>query len=131
MTDLTNMSLADAVKGLKEKKFSSVEITKAHLKAMEERVQALRDCEDCTEKDREIQALALQIFQAEQQVEQTNIEMARLRQEITERTEAIAERETARLRFGSQVTTLKDGWNKLVEAKKKAAEKLRDQKPGE
>ena len=36
MTDLTNMSLADAVKGLKEKKFSSVEITKAHLKAMEE-----------------------------------------------------------------------------------------------
>lgn len=36
MTDLTNMTLADAVKGLKEKKFSSVEITKAHLKAMEE-----------------------------------------------------------------------------------------------
>lgn len=97
-----------------------------HMKAMQERVQALRDCEDCTEKDREIQALALQIFQAEQQVEQTNMEMARLRQEITERTEAIAEREEARLRFGTQVNTLKDGWKKLVDAKKHAAERIRD-----
>lgn len=35
MTDLTDISLADAVKGLKNKEFSSVEITKAHLKAME------------------------------------------------------------------------------------------------
>lgn len=36
MTDLTNMTLAAAVEGLKKKEFSSVEITKAHLKAMEE-----------------------------------------------------------------------------------------------
>lgn len=36
MTDLTNMSLAQAVKGLEKKEFSSVEITKAHLKAMEQ-----------------------------------------------------------------------------------------------
>ncbi len=36
MADLTNMSLAEAVKGLEKKEFSSVEITKAHLKAMEE-----------------------------------------------------------------------------------------------
>lgn len=36
MTDLTNMTLANAVKGLADKKFSSVEITKAHLKAMEQ-----------------------------------------------------------------------------------------------
>lgn len=102
-----------------------------HLKAMQERVQALRDCEDCTEKDREIQALGLQIFQAEQQLEQTNMETARLRQEITDRTEAIAEREEARLRFGTQVNTLKDGWKKLVEAKQRAAERVRDQRPAE
>lgn len=36
MSDLTNMTLAAAVEGLKKKEFSSVEITKAHLKAMEE-----------------------------------------------------------------------------------------------
>lgn len=36
MTDLTDMTLADAVKGLKAKKFSSKEITEAHLKKMEE-----------------------------------------------------------------------------------------------
>ncbi len=36
MTDLTDLSLAEAVKGLKAKQFSSVEITKAHLKKMEE-----------------------------------------------------------------------------------------------
>lgn len=35
MSDLTNLSLADAVKGLEKKEFSSVEITKAHLKAMD------------------------------------------------------------------------------------------------
>ena len=36
MSDLTNLTLAEAVKGLEKKEFSSVEITKAHLKAMEE-----------------------------------------------------------------------------------------------
>jgi len=36
MTDLTDLSLADAVKGLKKKEFSSKEITEAHLRKMEE-----------------------------------------------------------------------------------------------
>ena len=36
MTNLTDLTLADAVKGLEKKEFSSVEITKAHLKAMED-----------------------------------------------------------------------------------------------
>jgi len=36
MTDLTNLTLASAIKGLEKKEFSSVEITKAHLKAMEQ-----------------------------------------------------------------------------------------------
>ncbi len=36
MTDLTNLTLTEAVKGLEKKDFTSVEITKAHLKAMEE-----------------------------------------------------------------------------------------------
>jgi chromosome segregation ATPase len=97
-----------------------------NLKIMEEQLKALRDCDTCTQKDREIQALSIQIFQAEQQLEQTNAQMARLRQEITDRTEAIAEREEARLRFGSQVGTLATGWQKLVEAKKQAAEKMKD-----
>jgi chromosome segregation ATPase len=97
-----------------------------NLKQMEDQVKALRDCDTCTEKDREIQALSIQIFQAEQQVEQTNAQLAKLRQEITERTEAIAEREEARLRFGSQVGTLAQGWTKLMEAKRQAAEKIKD-----
>ncbi len=36
MTNLTNLTLAEAVKGLKKKEFSSKEITQAHLKAMED-----------------------------------------------------------------------------------------------
>ncbi len=36
MTNLTDLSLADAVRGLEKKEFSSVDITNAHLKAMEE-----------------------------------------------------------------------------------------------
>ncbi len=36
MTDLTNLTLAEALKGLEKKEFSSVEITKAHLSAMEQ-----------------------------------------------------------------------------------------------
>lgn len=36
MTNLTDLSLADALKGLEKKEFSSVEITKAHLKAMDD-----------------------------------------------------------------------------------------------
>lgn len=36
MTDLTDLTLADAVKGLQNKDFSSVEITQAHLKKMED-----------------------------------------------------------------------------------------------
>ncbi len=36
MTDLTELTLTDALKGLKEKKFSSVELTKAYLGKMEE-----------------------------------------------------------------------------------------------
>ena len=36
MTNLTDLSLADAVKGLEKKEFSAVEITKAHLKQMED-----------------------------------------------------------------------------------------------
>ena len=93
---------------------------------MQDQVEALKNCEECTEKDREIQALAVQIFQASQQQEQTNAQIEQLRQQITERTERIAEREEARLRFGSQVTTLIDGWKKLGEAKKRVWEKLRD-----
>lgn len=112
---------------LAERKAESEE----HIKEMEEKVEALKNCQTCTEKDRQIQALAVQIYQAEQQVEQTNIEMAKLRQEITERTEAIAEREEARLRFGSQVGTIADGWKKLVEAKRRAAEKIKDGQDGE
>src|SRR5262249_16597467 len=64
-----------------------------HLKEMQDQLQGLKNCEECTQKDRDIQALAVQIFQAGQQVEQTNAEIERLRQEITQRTEAIAERE--------------------------------------
>ncbi len=36
MTKLTDLSLSQAIKGLEKKEFSSVEITKAHLKAMEQ-----------------------------------------------------------------------------------------------
>jgi aspartyl-tRNA(Asn)/glutamyl-tRNA(Gln) amidotransferase subunit A len=36
MTDLTDLTLAQAVKGLEKKDYSSVDITKAHLKKMEE-----------------------------------------------------------------------------------------------
>ena len=97
-----------------------------HLKQMQEQLEALKNCETCTEKDREIQALSVQIFQASQQQEQTNAQIEQLRQEITKRTEAIAEREEARLRFGSQVTTLIDGWRKLGEAKQRVWDKLRD-----
>ncbi len=35
MTDLTNMTMADALKGLENKDFTSVEITQAHIDAME------------------------------------------------------------------------------------------------
>jgi predicted nucleic acid-binding Zn-ribbon protein len=97
-----------------------------HIKAMQDAVEQLKNCEECTEKDREIQALAVQIFQASQQQEQTNAQIEQLRQQITERTERIAEREEARLRFGSQVITLKDGWKKLVEAKQRVWDKLHD-----
>ena len=97
-----------------------------HIKQMQEQLEALKNCEQCTEKDREVQALSVQIFQASQQQEQTNAQIEQLRQQITERTERIAEREEARLRFGSQVTTLKDGWKRLVEAKQKAQEELRN-----
>src|SRR5215469_9737029 len=96
----------------------------AHIKQMQDQLESLKNCEECTQKDREIAALSVQIFQANQQMEQTNAEMARLRQEITKRTEAIAEREEARLRFGSQVTTLIDGWKKLGEAKQQVWDKL-------
>ena len=101
-----------------------------HIKQMQEQLDALKNCDTCTQKDREIQALSVQIFQASQQQEQTNAQIEQLRQQITERTERIAEREEARLRFGSQVTTLKDGWKKLVEAKQKAQEKLRNKDSG-
>ncbi|MGH9827442.1 MAG: hypothetical protein ACREDR_29800 [Blastocatellia bacterium] len=98
-----------------------------NIKDMQDQVAALKMCEICTQKDREIQALSVLIFQASQQVEQTNAEIERLRQEITDRTEAIAEREEGRLRFGSQVGTLIDGWKKLGEAKREVMDKLHDQ----
>jgi chromosome segregation ATPase len=101
-----------------------------HIKQMQEQLEALKNCDTCTQKDREIQSLSVQIFQASQQQEQTNAQIEQLRQQITERTERIAEREEARLRFGSQVTTLKDGWKKLVEAKQRAQEKLRNKDSG-
>src|SRR5436853_1613699 len=97
-----------------------------HIKAMQDQVEALKNCEECTEKDREIQALAIQIFQASQQQEQTNAQIEQLRQQIIERTERIAEREEARLRLGPQVTKLKDDWQKLVDAKQQVREKLRN-----
>ena len=93
---------------------------------MEEDLTRLKACEECTQKDREIAALSVQIFQASQQQEQRNLEIEKLRQEITERAEAIAERQEARLRLGSQVTVLMDGWKKLGEAKGKVWEKIRN-----
>lgn len=36
MTDLTNLTIAEAIKGLEKKDFTSVELTNAHIKAMEE-----------------------------------------------------------------------------------------------
>jgi chromosome segregation ATPase len=97
-----------------------------HIEQMQDQLEALKNCDTCTEKDREIQALSVQIFQAGQQQEQTNAQIEQLRQEIAKRTEAIAEREEGRLRFGSQVITLIDGWKKLGEAKQRVWEKLRD-----
>ena len=93
---------------------------------MEEDLTRLKACEECTQKDREIAALSVQIFQASQQQEQRNVEIERLRQEITERTEAIAEKQEARLRFGSQVRVLMDGWKKLGTAKGQVWEKIRN-----
>jgi hypothetical protein len=96
-----------------------------HLKQMEEQLEALKNCETCTEKDREIKALSIQIFTASQQVEQTNAQIEQLRQVITERTERIAEREEARLRAASQVTVLAEGWKKLGAAKQSVWDQIR------
>ena len=97
-----------------------------HIKAMEEQLEALMNCVTCTEKDREIKALSVQIFTASQQVEQTNAQIEQLRQVITERTERIAEREEARLRAASQVTVLAEGWKKLGRAKQSVWDQIRD-----
>jgi uncharacterized protein (DUF3084 family) len=95
-----------------------------HIKEMQDKLKELQVSEDSTQKDRDIAALQVQIFQAGQEQSRRDEDIAKLRKEITDRTERIAAREEARLRNGTSITTLRTGWKKLADESRQSWDKI-------
>jgi chromosome segregation ATPase len=96
----------------------------AWLAAKKEEMEQLKNCEDCTEKDRDLEHLSFEIAKLEEKATQAEAEATRLFDLKAKRAEAIYQVEMQRIHFGRTIRSMNTAWKGITTATQNLREKL-------
>ncbi|MBL8204601.1 MAG: hypothetical protein JNM09_10260 [Blastocatellia bacterium] len=96
----------------------------AHITAKKEELEQLKNCEACTDKDRDMEQLSFELTKLEEKAARTEAEVSRLFDAKVKRTEAIYKMEEERLHFGRNIYNMNQAWRGIAEATLKLRENL-------
>ena len=94
------------------------------LEAKREEVERLKNCDDCTEKDRDMERLSFEIAKLEEKLTQSQAEVNRLFDLKAKRAEAIYQTEMQRTHFGRTIRSMNRSWKGITSATRELREKL-------
>jgi hypothetical protein len=100
----------------------------AYLTAKKEELELLKNCDDCTEKDRDIEHLSFEIAKLEEKMTQAQAEANRLFDLKAKRAEAIYQVEMQRMHFGRTIRSMNRAWKGITTATQELRDKMEQAK---
>jgi hypothetical protein len=98
----------------------------AYIAAKKEEIERLKDCDDCTDKDRDTERLSFEIVKLEEKAAKAESEVSRLFDLKAKRAEEIYKVEEERTRFGRTIITMNKAWRGIADATIKLRESLQN-----
>jgi hypothetical protein len=95
-----------------------------YIAAKKEELDRLKACDDCTDKDRDLEQLSFEIAKLEEKATKTEGEVSRLFDLKAKRVEEIYKVEEERTRFGRTIITMNKAWRGIADATIKLREGL-------
>jgi hypothetical protein len=95
-----------------------------YLTAKKEELERLKNCDDCTEKDRDLERLSFEIAKLEEKSAQAQVEASRLNDLKAKRAEAIYQVEMQRIHFGRTIRSMSRAWKGITTATQELRENL-------
>jgi chromosome segregation ATPase len=89
-------------------------------------LERLKSCEDCTDKDRDMEQLSFEIAKLEEKAAKTEADVSRLFDLKAKRVEEIYRIEEERTRFGRTIITMNKAWRGITDATIKLRENLQN-----
>jgi len=100
----------------------------AYIAAKKEEIERLKNCDDCTDKDRDMERLSFELAKLEEKAAKVESEVSRLFDLKTKRVEEIYKVEEERTRFGRTVITMNKAWRGVTNATIRLRESLQNGK---
>jgi len=98
----------------------------AYIEAKKEELERLKNCDDCTDKDRDMERLSFEIAKLEEKAANAESEISRLFDLKAKRVEEIYKVEEERTRFGRTIITMNKAWRGVTDATIKLRESLQN-----
>jgi hypothetical protein len=86
------------------------------LEAKKEEIERLKNCDDCTEKDRDMERLSFEVAKLEEKLTASQAEVSRLFDLKAKRAEAIYQTEMQRTHFGRTIRSMNRSWKGITSA---------------
>jgi hypothetical protein len=99
-----------------------------YLATKKEELERLKNCADCTDKDRDMEQLSFEIAKLEEKAARAEADVSRLFDAKAKRVEEIYKVEEERTHFGRNVRNMNKAWHGITEATVKLRERLQDAK---
>jgi chromosome segregation ATPase len=98
----------------------------SYIAAKKEELERLKDCDDCTDKDRDLEQLSFEIAKLEEKATKAQAEVSRLFDLKAKRVEEIYQVEEERTRFGRTIITMNKAWRGIADGAIKLRENLQN-----
>ena len=100
----------------------------SYIAAKKEEIERLKNCDECTDKDRDLEQLSFELAKMEEKATKSQAEVSRLFDLKAKRVEEIYKVEEERTRFGRTIITMNKAWRGIADATIKLRESLQDGK---
>jgi hypothetical protein len=97
-----------------------------YITAKREELERLKDCDECTDKDRDLEQLSFEIAKLEEKAAKSEADISRLFDQKAKRVEEIYKMEEERRHFGGSVRHMNRAWRGMTEATVKLREELQN-----
>ncbi|MEP7340153.1 MAG: hypothetical protein ABI977_20640 [Acidobacteriota bacterium] len=101
-----------------------------YLEGKKEEIERLKNCDDCTEKDRDLERLSFEVAKLEEKMTQAQAEANRLNDLKAKRAETIYQVETQRIHFGRTIRSMNRAWQGITTATQELRQKLEETNNG-